>query len=570
MKQRRIYNILLAVVAPMLCAGFVACRKDSLCDMQGAQGAQEFTITVTDGGYVAAATEGAQPATRIAEEGYRTRFTAGDRCGLYIVRKNKPTSDNELIYSNIKLTATTNADGTLTWQPEAGVTLKGGLEGESYFLYYPYQDDMTGCVSVWGAKDSVFFSYLIAGWQSKADQSNYADYAASDLMTATGVATKSASGTMTLSFSMNHRTALAIIELPNKVYKFTNTTGGAIPDYTIVGEADFTGSEATPYCIAPGTYRYITNILNGYPPTISGSFDGGKKSFSIKPLETSVGHYKRYRIGGGTTTVQHNLQVGDFLMKDGSLLPKGTALSAAQKANVAAIVFWSPAETDYTDTNRITPARLTDDKILVADYPECNHGLAVCVKQITDNGAETMVWQQEYDNQHMWQQELFNPAHHNKSDFVDILAPGIKDKTSAINRIYGYQQTILLEAYNEYCKTQNLNNRIVRPVAAIAEFAKTNPAPVGSTGWFMPSTKELDMLCDKDIDDIWSAPHSTDIRNMVNASLAAADGDALANQMYWATFENASNSALSVHFDNAAVGSTIKGRQFRVRAVCAF
>ena len=564
MKQRRIYNRLLAVVAPMLCAGFVACQKESLCDMQGAQGAQEFTITVTDGGYAAAATEGAQPATRIAEEGYRTRFTAGDRCGLYIVRNNK------LIYSNIKLTATAGADGTLTWQPEAGVTLKGGLEGELYFLYYPYQDDMTGSVNVWGTEDIDFFSYLRAGWQPKADQSNYADYTASDLMTATGVATKSASGTMTLSFSMTHRTALAIIELPSKVYKFTNTTGGAIPDYTIVGEADFTDSDAKPYCIAPGTYRYIIGITNGYTPTISGSFDGGKKSFSFKPETISVGHYKRYRVGGGgTTTVQHNLQVGDFLMKDGSLLPKGTVLSAAQKANVAAIVFWSPAETDYTDTSRITPARLTDDKIMVADYPECNHGLAVCVKQITDNGAETMVWQQEHDYQYMWQQLSFNPVHHDKSDFVNI-DPYIKDKTSNINRIYGYQHTILHEAYNEYCKTQNLNSRIVRPIVAIAEFAKTNPAPVGSTGWFMPSTKELHTLCDKDIDDIWSAPHSTDTRDMVNASLAAADGDALVNQMYWATFESASNSVLSVHFDNAGVGNSTKDRQLRVRAVCAF
>lgn len=548
------------MVAPILCAGFVACQKESLCDMQGAQ---EFTITVTDGGYAVAATEGAQPATRIAEEDYRTRFTAGDRCGLYIVRNNK------LIYSNIKLTATAGADGTLTWQPEAGVTLKGGLEGESYFLYYPYQDDVPGLVNVWGTEDSDFFSYLIASWQPKADQSNYADYAASDLMTATGVATKSASGTMTLSFSMTHRTALAIIELPNKVYKFTNTTGGAIPDYTIVGEADFTDSDAKPYCIAPGIYRYIIGITNGYIPTISGSFDSGKKSFSFKPETTSIGYYKRYRIGA-TTTVQHNLQVGDFLMKDGSLLPKGTVLSAAQKANVAAIVFWSPAETDYTDTSRITPARLTDDKIMAADYPECNHGLAVCVKQITDNGAETMVWQQEDYNLFSWQLNLFNPAHYDKSDFVNINS-SVKDKTSNINRIYGYQHTILLEAYNEYCKTQNLNNHIVRPIVAIAEFAKTNPAPVGSTGWFMPSTKELYILCNKDIDDIWSAsPRSTDTRDMVNASLAAADGDALANQEYWATFEAAVNAGYGMDLSSAFASPRTKDNLLRVRAVCAF
>ncbi|UKI39201.1 MAG: hypothetical protein L6V35_08750 [Alistipes putredinis] len=57
----------------------------------------------------------------------------------------------------------------------------------------------------------------------------------------------------------------------------------------------------------------------------------------------------------------YTIQRGDFLLTDGRLLPKGTNLSEEQKAKVAGIVFWTPAETD--PTGRQTPATLTDDKI---------------------------------------------------------------------------------------------------------------------------------------------------------------------------------------------------------------
>ena len=84
-------------------------------------------ITVTDGGYaLTTSADGSQKAaTRATEDGYRTEFTAGDACGLYIVR------NGAVVYDNVKLTATTGTDGSLAWQPEAGVTLAGGLSGES-------------------------------------------------------------------------------------------------------------------------------------------------------------------------------------------------------------------------------------------------------------------------------------------------------------------------------------------------------------------------------------------------------------------------------------------------------
>ena len=71
--------------------------------------------------------------------------------------------------------------------------------------------------------DTEFFAPLVSAWQPQDDQSTHAAYTASDLMTAEGSATTGEDNTLHLSFTMNHRMALAVIEMPNTVkYKFTD------------------------------------------------------------------------------------------------------------------------------------------------------------------------------------------------------------------------------------------------------------------------------------------------------------------------------------------------------------
>ena len=79
--------------------------------------------------------------------------------------------------------------------------------------------------------DTEFFAPLVSAWQPQDDQSTHAAYTASDLMTAEGSATTGEDNTLHLSFTMNHRMALAVIEMPNTVkYKFTDER---IPDYAV-------------------------------------------------------------------------------------------------------------------------------------------------------------------------------------------------------------------------------------------------------------------------------------------------------------------------------------------------
>ena len=199
MKIQNIYHLLQAALLLLL----VSCTQEEFPAVQDK--AQQLTISVTDGGYTSAVENmKTRVETRAVENGYTTEFTEGDACGFYMVRGGKP------VYSNVKLTAEKDAaTGGIMWKTD-GTTLAAGMDGESYYLYYPYQADMAGktATPAEGAvmTDAEFFKPLIDGWQPGDDQSTHAAYTASDLMTAGG-STTGTGNTIHLSFAMKHRMA---------------------------------------------------------------------------------------------------------------------------------------------------------------------------------------------------------------------------------------------------------------------------------------------------------------------------------------------------------------------------
>lgn len=552
MKIQNIYHLLQAALLMLLAA---SCTQEEFHAAQDK--AQQLTISVTDGGYASAEDK----TTRAVENGYTTEFTEGDACGLFVVRGSY--QDKKMIYSNVKLTAERDAaTGSLVWKPEAGTTLAGGLQDEVYYLYYPYRSDLDNTVISNLLKHAIenpqesFFKPIMNNWPVKTDQSSYADYTASDLMTASCTPTLD-NGTLRLNFVMAHELSLAVIEMPKTVYKFTNAR---VPDYTIPSEATF-ASAAKPLRMTDGTYRYL---LPASLPTIEGSYDGGNRVFTITPSHTVSGKYKRYKIDGAATTVKnYTVQRGDYLLADGNLLPRETAVTEEQKANIAAIVFWTPADTD--PAGRKTPANLTDDKIMAKDHPNCTHGLAVSVKNVSTG----MAWQ-EYDWFHGSVQKFqksdeFNPT--DKTDYASIVQSGEER-----NYIRGYQYTKMILAYNYYCMGIKKLNLMVKPVNTLANFSDSNPAPKTSTGWFIPSAKELYMLCSKDDDKIQNKFFSTEeTRKIIDKYLLAIGGDLLENQDYWTSVEFNVGSAVYIGFKGGtSIYTTGKTVNKPVRAVCAF
>lgn len=530
--------------------------------------AVSLSISVTDSGYRtdSDAKNPQEPQTRALESGYNTEFIEGDACGFYLVRFG------ELVYENVKLTARRGERG-LIWQADEGVEINGGLRDEAYFLYYPYRENIAGEVDAYAVDDISFFIKIIDNWQPAADQSDYASYTASDLMTAIGQVIPDAEGKPTLHFSMSHQMALAEIRMPATRYMFTNTTG-TVPDYISSPPVDFSKGDVLPCNFANGVYRCIVRPNGDQVPTIKGRF--ASKSLIInRNLEFVISpnikpsNYKAYKVDGVPVEIKnHNLQRGDFLLSDGSLVSKDERLTTRQKAQVSAIVFWSPFET--STEGRDTPARLTDDRIMSAYHPHCTHGLALAIKSV-NNATQ---WQSDgfVESVSDWQTGT-GFSHPLKSDFVSIAS--LTGGFDNINKIYGYQNTVLLRLYNAYCNANGKAEYAVQPVVALDEFEKTNQAPAGSTGWFVPSEKELYILCYKDVDNIMNifGESFKDTQNIVNTSLSAAGGDLL-EDLHWSSSESDKSihnaGAYLMNFPECYAVPVSKGNDGAVRAVCAF
>lgn len=443
MKIQNIYHLLQAALLLLL----VSCTQEEFPAVQDK--AQQLTISVTDGGYTSAVENmKTRVETRAVENGYTTEFTEGDACGFYMVRGGKP------VYSNVKLTAEKDAaTGGIVWKTD-GTTLAAGMDGESYYLYYPYQADMAGktATPAEGAvmTDAEFFKPLIDGWQPGDDQSTHAAYTASDLMTAGG-STTGTGNTIHLSFAMKHRMALAVIEMPKTVYKFIDAN---VPDYTVGAEATFTGT-AKPLRMADGTYRYL---VHSSMPTIEGCYDGGNREFTITTSASHpvVGEYKRYKVDGAAETIKNVTyaesgiaRIGDFYCTKnngttGYLIPKEADETTVQAAKVVGIVF-------QTDKSRIG----AKEKEKLGGEGNV-HGLVMAVKNI----ATRQAW------------GLFG---------MDEGLTTCRTKADNYNDISGYGNC-------EHIRTNRGNFDSYPAFKAAYDYNTTCPVPATTTGWYLPAS----------------------------------------------------------------------------------
>ena len=443
MKIQNIYHLLQAALLLLL----VSCTQEEFPAVQDK--AQQLTISVTDGGYTSAVENmKTRVETRAVENGYTTEFTEGDACGFYMVRGGKP------VYSNVKLTAEKDAaTGGIMWKTD-GTTLAAGMDGESYYLYYPYQADMAGktATPAEGAvmTDAEFFKPLIDGWQPGDDQSTHAAYTASDLMTAGG-STTGTGNTIHLSFAMKHRMALAVIEMPKTVYKFIDAN---VPDYTVGAEATFTGT-AKPLRMADGTYRYL---VHSSMPTIEGCYDGGNREFTITTSASHpvVGEYKRYKVDGAAETIKNVTyaesgiaRIGDFYCTKnngttGYLIPKEADETTVQAAKVVGIVF-------QTDKSRIG----AKEKEKLGGEGNV-HGLVMAVKNI----ATRQAW------------GLFG---------MDEGLTTCRTKADNYNDISGYGNC-------EHIRTNRGNFDSYPAFKAAYDYNTPCPVPATTTGWYLPAS----------------------------------------------------------------------------------
>ena len=546
---------------------------------------------------------------RLPEGRYPIEFTAE---GVEIEPFTRATVDGDwdgvesvavCVYSrgnDVKRYSVTSTDG--------GKTAK--LTSDDPF-FWEYNGDECGVMAWYPYSDS-----YPSAWTVKADQSAVENYRASDLVEGRNAALRFAEKNDPSKniIVFRHLTSKVVVNLVagpgvildgNTSVKFLNVggveTGNTVTAYrpdaakqsfhallsgrqTITAGAPFiqvnVGSNVFVY--TPSAERQlIANTSYTYTITV--------KEAGIEVKEAAGGEWTdggSEDVTGRTVLVKYaadDVKKGDYIYKDGTtsdgglrrIYSDGTMVCEATKPQprtiknnpVVGIVFWTPSET--TTEGRQTPASLTDDKIMAADYPECTHGLAVALENIS---YEEITGESNYEFIKDFQKSD-NFTHGRKSDFVSI-ASG-KGATDNINRIYGYQNTIVLRAYNEYCTKNNRGNHIARNAVGLDEFAAYHPAPSHSTGWFIPSLKELHLLCNRDVDDIYDMSHETArvaTRDVVNSSLSAANGTALKGGYYRSSSEYAEDClyVYVVYFRDGSAFQNLKWYSQALKAVCAF
>ena len=474
-----------------------------------------------------------------------------------------------------------NSDATapaikVAWETEESFSVIRGSENKTYSKNV---EGSTFTGDVHTVTDGTYYAFYPA---TEATATNAIPY---DLSQQTGTLDEAKTymyaknGTDGKNYEFNHLTALV---------KFTLTlpdeASGVTPSKVVISSdellakstVDLTGENVV-YSTADNTATSITvttTSLTFYayvnPMTASGedknkfviSMDGNDGNFYSGTLETSVSINANYLYA--TTVSMVKVEKGDYAMADGSFIKydADVTLTTEQKANVRGIVFWTTAET--TTEGRTAPASLKDDKIMQADFPNCTHGLIVALKHVSTG----TMWQVHPIHIANWQANVFNGE--NKDKYKSI-ASAVSDNgdTAPIRYILGYQNTKLLKAYNAQCE----ENYEVLPVSLLETWEATNPAPVNTTGWFIPSVKELRMLVYKDDDNLGSASDSyNDTKLVVNASLRKVDSDIMSNQYCWSSLEQNMSTAYSVDFYYAGKAYGDKNTDYlkHVRAVCAF
>lgn len=125
-----------------------------------------------------------------------------------------------------------------------------------------------------------------------------------------------------------------------------------------------------------------------------------------------------------------------------------------------------------------------DDALLRQEHPECTHGLAVSADEIPEFVPLSAL------------QNNYVEYGKTVGDWVAENPGNYESPTTAVdganfNKAMGYNNTKAMEAFN--AAPENSGYTILT-VDAVSKFGESYKAPKGSSGWYMPSVKELALL----------------------------------------------------------------------------
>ena len=529
-----------ASLACALILMLAACTSDALDELPPAgtdPDARPLTITVSDGGMYATGQ------TRAQERGYSTVFTEGDCIGLYVVK------DGTLEVKNLCLTLQGGK-----WTLPAGASQLLYSPDKSYHAYYPYQKDnyMNGKVS---PGDEDFFKYVVDEWSVNPDQSTYAQYTASDLMTARGVYNN-----RTLSFAMEHRMSLFILQVPATKYTYiekidSREISKSYYRYTAVISENLYWQEnpctarllvntTDPILFVRGPYKYY---YNGTKETFN---------FDYSQLNLQPGKYTVHQVDDSKVTeVFRSLKAGDYYMQDGSILPGDEDVKPFRdelRKSCLGVVFWV-GEIEGMHWTRTGDK--AGDRLLMRDHPECVHGMVVAMRDASSQEVKWATGKGATEGIYEWAESFKDFTSGEQADWEEIQKSDLS---------FGYCSSRLMALYG------SRNSDTTFPVYdAIATYATARPAPTGSSGWFLPGKNELATLC-FGVPTNFAGDYKqlNMLKKTINPQIDKAVGDKLTGA-YWSSKEF-KEIVWYVNLNIPDYGVKPKTDTYKVRAVLAF
>lgn len=122
-----------------------------------------------------------------------------------------------------------------------------------------------------------------------------------------------------------------------------------------------------------------------------------------------------------------------------------------------------------------------DDAALARDFPECTRGLVFSLAE----AANGVAWQENFNEYNALVSTWIEA---NLTDYSVIKSNGNDDYN--LNSIMGYNKTKAIEAFNAANPDYP-----VTVVDIVKDFAESVPAPENTSGWYLPSVKELSLIC---------------------------------------------------------------------------
>lgn len=433
--------------------------------------------------------------TRVSD----TSWDKGDAIGV--------TDDNN--NTNVKYVT---ADGDGVFASDGTIYLLGD-ESHTLSAYYPYSESVTSDSRTISFTQPADYMYGTATATRKNPSATFTfTHKMSELSFTVKDASATTSDTSTDDASAS-ATTFSTITLHNVILggtfdtsTGTVTAGSTKGDYTV----NFTLDQKTSIILPPQSFTdnkveiTVTNAGKTYGGTLSLEKSEESKDIQYQLTINKENEQTALSISSSTITgwtavdkgnqdleekeAENVLEVGDFLLSDGSVVDKDydlTKVTDAGKKVVGVVYYVGNAQPSslYTDTYT------TSQDILITEAPKATNGLAIALNNANDGTAARLSANVKYAYS-----DWFVEGNTNASKYIS----GDLNMTKASEEILGYNNTAVIEAAGE---TTSVSGSEVATgsgefMTILSNFRSTNTVPDGCSKWYLPSYAELKLIQD--------------------------------------------------------------------------